>query len=107
MKRYDHDTLNFRMFVLKNVYRKMAAHRTGRKPSGWHRVSNKSVKSVAQELGNIKLARLFVEAQFYAMPLDFCVKTFKKKYPPVSVCFGGKCWVRYREYIEHGIRDAT
>lgn len=107
MKKYSHDTLSFRMFVLKNVYRAMAAHRTGRKPSGWHKVSDKSVKSVAEKLGNIKLAKLFIEAQFHAMPLEWCLEKFRKKYPPVSVCFSGNCWVRYKDYVERGIRDAT
>ena len=100
-----HD-IGFRAFVLKNVYRSMVAHRLGKKEF-YRRISNKAIEDVAEKIKDTKLARLFIEAQFHAMPQDFCMKTFNRKYPPVSTCFGGQCWVRYKVYIERGIRDAT
>ena len=100
-----HDT-EFKMFVLKNVYRNMVANRL-RKKACYCRVPSKFVRLVAVKLENVKLAKLFVEAQFHTMPLEFCVKTFNRKYPPVSTVFSGQCWVRYREYIERGIHDTT
>ena len=100
-----HDT-DFKMFVLKNVYRNMVANRIKRKTC-YCRVPSKFVRLVAEKLENVKLARLFVEAQFHAMPLEFCIKTFNRKYPPVSTCFSGRCWERYATYLERGVKDAT
>lgn len=50
------------------------------------------------------MVELFIESQFNSMPEAWCIKTFKVKYPPARVCFGGKCWMRYVEYTDAGVR---
>jgi len=62
---------------------------------------------VARKIQDIKLIKLFVEAQFHAMPPKFCLEKFGRRYPPVNVVFGGNCWGRYQDYVERGVRDAT
>lgn len=100
-----HDVM-FRIFVLKNVYQNMVSHRLRRRKC-YYKLLSGPVRLVAEKLNNIKLAKLFIEAQFHAMPPDFCMRTFGKKYPPLNVVFGGECWRRYKDYIERGVRDAT
>ena len=89
---------------LKNNYRSMVAARIG-KDKFCGRMNDDSVDKVAGILGDTRLCRLFVEAQFWSMPPCFCEVNFKRKYPPANICFGGKCWNRYREYIDRGVRD--
>lgn len=57
---------------------------------------------VARKLGDVRLAKLFVEAQFASMPEDWCESSFKRPYPPVGVVFGAKSWERYRNYVDAG-----
>lgn len=62
------------------------------------------VIGVSDRLGDSRLVELFIEAQFWAMPPDWCVIHFKRRYPPANVVFGGKCWERYQLYLDHGTR---
>ena len=62
---------------------------------------------VAGELGDPKLAKLYMQAQFHYLPVDFCREKFKRSYPPASVVFGGNCWYRYEKYLERGINDGS
>ena len=45
-----------------------------------------------------KLADLFVDAQFEAMPQDWCWEKFKTNYPPVNIVFSEKSIGRYEKY---------
>ena len=62
---------------------------------------------VAEELGDPKLAKLFIKSQFHYLPVDFCREKFKRSYPPANVVFGGNCWYRYERYLERGINDGS
>jgi len=104
----EHDVKNveFIAFTLKVKYRKMVANRL-RSRRCYVKAECAGLMKVALKLESINLAGLFVEAQFWCMPVDFCLDKFKIKYPPAVVCFGGSCWRRYKDYIERGIRDGV
>jgi hypothetical protein len=61
------------------------------------------LKEVASSLESPKLATLFVDSQFNAMPTDWCVRTFAQPFPPFNACFGGEAITRYRNFIDEGI----
>lgn len=94
------------ILALKVNYRKMVANRLRR--GNWlGKVSKTALRPVAEQLKEVKLARLFVEAQFNGLPPDFCKDKFGMVYPPVNVCFGGKCFERYFAYVDRGVRDGS
>ena len=66
---------------------------------------NVFIDAIAKELGNCRLAKLFIEAQFARFPAKWCLEHFKNPYPSVNVAFGGNCWDRYLEYISEGVRE--
>lgn len=86
-------------------YRKLVADRL-RRPACCIKTDCGEMIKVARRLKHSGLATLFVDAQFSCMPSDFCQEKFNRKYPPVSVVFGGRCWERYYEYVRRGVRDA-
>jgi hypothetical protein len=102
---FDND-LYLKCEALCKHYKDMAAARVGM-TMFYPKINKGPVMEVAKILEDIKLARLFVEAQFHNLSKDFCWRRFKRAYPPINVVFGGKCWNRYREYVNRGIRDAT
>ena len=61
---------------------------------------HKFAQKVADRISDVRLCRLFVEAQFETLGEGWCRKTFKRAYPPPSVVFGNGSWDRYQEYIE-------
>lgn len=92
--------------ILKREYLQAIEHRKGKKINGhwlFNQDTNKLVDQVAKELKDIRLAKLFIEAQFATMPSVWCRSTFKKPYPPVKVVFNNGCWLRYENYIANGI----
>ena len=95
----------FKIAALKKAYRGLRAGRLG-KIQIYLPIEDSTVREVAEKLENVSLAVLFVESQFHCMPLDWCIRQFHREYPPVEVVFSGKCWDRYEEYCERGIRDA-
>ena len=98
------NNVRFKVFALKHHYKMMVANRL--RKSIWRgHVSDTALKKVAERLTDIRFAKIFVEAQFDSMPEDFCMEKFGVKYPPVNVVFGGKCWDRYREYVDKGVRN--
>ena len=97
---------DFTVFALKSCYRNMVAQRL-RKDKWFGYVPTKIIKPVAEQLKHVKLAKLFVEAQFRCLPPSFCKKKFGVSYPPVAVCFGGKCFERYEDYVQRGVRDGV
>jgi len=84
----------------------MAGHRI-HKDMYRGRICETPIRKIAADLKSPKLCRLYVESQFNAMPAEFCMDKFGKSYPPVNVCFGGRAWERYQEYITRGFADAT
>ena len=96
----------YKITFLRAAYRKMAAARM-KKKNCLIPISDSILRRVAERLEHASLAVLFIESQFHAMPPDWCQERFGKPYPPVAVVFGGRCWDRYDEYNERGIRDAT
>lgn len=95
------------VFTLKNKYRKAVAHRLHKDTWLGGKFSEGQLGIIACNLGNINFVGLFIEAQFHCMPIDFCKDKFKRTYPPANVCFGGRCWERYEEYKDRGIRDGS
>ena len=92
--------------ILKKEYLQALYHRTGKKIEGqwlFNRETNKLVDQVSRTIKDIRLAKLFIEAQFALLPSAWCKSTFKKSYPPVKVVFGNGCLTRYRSYVENGI----
>ena len=87
-------------------YRRMAGHRI-HKEYFMGKVNRVPIHKIAVDLKSPKLCRLYVESQFNAMPAEFCREKFGKSYPPVNVCFGGRAWERYQDYITRGFADAT
>lgn len=85
-------------------YRKLVGRRIG-KQMWMGKVDDKITNRVACELKSVKLAGLFVRAQFARMPLNWCKEKFRRPYPPFTVVFGGNCMQRYAEYLERGIDD--
>jgi len=95
----------FISFALRRVYCAMAGRRCNKGSLYRKNMPDELVEDVAKRLGNVKLVRLFVEAQFKCMPSEFCKEHFNRSYPPPNVVFGGGCWKRYSWYVERGIRD--
>lgn len=95
------------VLALKTNYRKMIDGRLRKKSFVRITTSDNIIGEVAVKLGDLKLAALFIEAQFAGLPSNFCKMNFNRLYPPSNVVFGGKCWERYKTYVERGIRDAT
>lgn len=91
--------------LLRSVYRGAVKHRC--KKASMVKIPESTTKEIAHELDHPKLAKLFVMAQFYFMPVPFCRKHFNRPYPPPSVCFGGQCRERYKKYVERGINDGS
>ncbi len=92
--------------ILKKEYLQAMYHRTGKRIEGhwlFTRETNKLVDQISRILKDIRLAKLFIEAQFALLPSAWCKSTFKKSYPPVKVVFGESCMVRYYSYVENGI----
>lgn len=88
---------------LISAYRKAAVSRLGHNTIPKVSV-NDAVKGVAANLGDHRFCTLFVEAQFASMPADWCLKTFKRPYPPFSVVFGAGSMEKYRAYVAAGER---
>lgn len=94
--------------ILKKEYLQAVHNRNGKSIKGnwiFNGDVNKLVDQVAKELKDIRLAKLFIEAQFAGMPSVWCRSTFKKPYPPVKVVFNSGCWLRYESYIADGVRQ--
>lgn len=98
---------SFVVFALKTHYYRMVAHRLHRKTFVRKEMPMELMNVVAKRLGKAELTKLFMEAQFWQMSPDFCMKAFNRSYPPPNVVFGGRCWERYDEYVKRGIRDGT
>jgi len=91
--------------ALRSAYRTMVANRL--KKNIWYgHVRADILHPIETKLEDARLAKLFVEAQFHAMPPEWCMEKFGRRYPPTNVVFGGQCWDRYYNYIDRGIRDA-
>lgn len=88
---------------LVRCYRQAVGHRARRKNIPEPPVH--LVQEVAARLGDARLADLFIEAQFNAMPAEWCVATFKTPVPPANTVFGGEAWRRYQEYLSEGVRS--
>lgn len=100
----DADTA-YKMVALKQAYKNMVKHRLGRlRPLS---IPDKMLRPIALRLESVYLAKLFVEGQFHCMPREWCTSNFKQCFPPPSAVFSGRCWERYEEYTNRGIRDAT
>jgi len=96
-----------KMVALKRAYRRLVAGRLNRKTVVFN-IPDGLLRPVAEKLKDFRLAEIFVEAQFHAMPREWCQDHFQGLvYPPMNVVFGGRCWDRFEEYSERGIRDAT
>ena len=91
-------------FALQTAYRKWVQRRARR--SFPVKITDVQVTAVAADIKDVRECKLFVEAQFYYLNREFCQDKFNRPYPPVNVVFGGKCWKRYNDYINRGIRDA-
>jgi len=100
------DSTGLIILALKVNYCKMVAIRL-RQRHWFGKVSKIALRPVAEQLKELKLAKLFVESQFSGLSSEFCKEKFGVAYPPVNVVFGGKCFKRYYDYIERGVRDAT
>jgi len=86
---------------LMRLYRQAVKHRSGKLV----KVQITSVVvDTAKRLQDHRLADLYIESQFAAMPVTWCNQWFRRSYPPMNVCFGGDCWGRYERYIEAGQR---
>lgn len=92
--------------ALRSAYKAMVARRL-EKVVWYGHIRESILNSIETKLRNAKLAKLFVEAQFFAMPREWCLEKFGKPYPPANVVFGGNCWERYKTYVDRGVRDGT
>ena len=75
--------------LLKNQWVRAARRRSGESVSFPVRLRGETVRSIARYLTDLRLARVFIEAQFEAFPADVCQELYNRKYPPAEVCFGG------------------
>lgn len=89
--------------ALCKAYRLAVAHRLRRRRWFGAARGGGPLRRVAERLPDVRLARLFVEAQFAAMPHRWCLAKFGRPYPPMVIVCGGRCWERYQEYVERGI----
>ncbi len=87
--------------ALKQLYGKAVANRGGGRVPG---PSPTQVAWVSDRLGDSRLAVLFIESAFAAMPENWCREKFQRTYPPANVVFGKNGWDRYQEYIANGSR---
>lgn len=92
-----------KLILFVAAYRKMVSGRLGGKPCRI-KIENELARDVVRGL-DVRLIKVFVEAQFSGLPADFCRDKFKRPYPPFNVICGGKCWQRYEEYLSMGVRD--
>ena len=94
--------------LLKVEYAKAASARKGAKlRTSWliKPTLNVFIDALSKELGDYRLAKLFIEAQFSTFPIEWCLQNFKIPYPPVNSVFRGNCWERYLEYLNQGVRE--
>jgi len=94
--------------LLKGEYVKAASERQGKKLLVRWLVNpnlNIFIDALAKELGDSRLAKLFIEAQFSSFPMEWCLQKFKKPYPLANSVFRGNCWERYLEYLNEGVRE--
>ncbi|MFA5752738.1 MAG: hypothetical protein WC910_06705 [Bacteroidales bacterium] len=61
------------------------------------------LRQIAEEIGDARLAKLFVDAQFDSLPETFCLDHFDRSYPPFSICFGEGSLDRYEDYKLRGV----
>lgn len=87
---------------LVNGYNRAVRHRAKR--SVVVPVASRDVDGIVEALGDHRLADLFIESQFAAMPEAWCLRVFARTYPPANTVFGGKAWQRYTDYIAKGER---
>jgi len=91
--------------LLRMAYQSAVKNRC-KKPT-WITIPDGITNDVAHELDHPKFARLFVRAQFRAMPTPFCRVHFNRPYPPPNVVFSILSMERYRKYLERGIDDGS
>ena len=101
------NNVEFTAACLKSKYRKMVARRVSRGTTFPVKVHELTLRAVAKKLGDEAMVDIFVEAQFAALPSDFCLRCFNRLYPPATIVFGNNCWARYEKYKERGIRDGS
>lgn len=88
--------------ALTRLYNKAVRYRTNK--SRVIPVPANLLSRVSKAVSDPAFSVLFIEAQFAAMPADWCLDKFKVPYPPANVVFSGECWRRYQEYIDSGER---